>query len=510
MNSLSSSSSEDTILADLLAYCDAHKIEISPNVSIRRVPGKGLGVYTTQSLNPGDRLMHVPTAALLTTTAVPHSFASKEIRKDIPVHALLAAYLTFGLSEAKKDGYARWMATWPRLTDFTWTVPIFWPERLRTPLKVQHHEFCVIPPSLTGSWTSSDLQKNTTKHKVLDEQLAKFETHVHAVGRVFPDHAGALLSPSDPPHWSFIHNWNAVNSRCFYYVCAGQRPPKDSNEAMALCPGMDLFNHTDDAGCKTTYDKRGYYVTAEQAYEAGQEVLLNYGAHGNDMLWTEYGFTMDRNKFDGLRLDEIVLSTLTDAQRKVLEEAEYLGEYWLRPDGDEAGVCWRTEVVSYLGVLSQNQWYRFIEGKLEPGKFPGSLQDGKRKRDDATATVQESPLIRAKRKQVVWIEKIEKEAQKSLEGLLSLASPDQMVRYFVDEDSALEAQGAKRQDLQQTKSGQARLRHRMCVQRWRQISRLAKNALEKLKRDLPADANPRTAAKSAGLEQRVDEFMDRG
>ncbi|KIV80586.1 hypothetical protein PV11_08077 [Exophiala sideris] len=508
MNSLSSSSSEDTILADLLAYCDAHKIEISPNISIRRVPGKGLGVYTTQPLNPGDRVMHVPTAALLTTTAVPNSFASKETRKDIPVHALLAAYLTFGLSEAKRDGYARWMATWPCLTDFTWTVPIFWPERLRTPLKVHDHEFRVFPPSLTGTWTSSELQKSTTKMTLLDEQLAKFESHMHAVAQMFPDHADALLSQSDPLHWSFIHNWNAVNSRCFYYVRAGQRPPKDSNEAMALCPGMDLFNHIDDVGCKTTYDKRGYYVTAEQAYNAGQEVLLNYGAHGNDMLWTEYGFTMDRNKFDGLRLDEAILATLTEGQRKVLEEAEYLGEYWLRPDGEEAGVCWRTEVVSYLGVLSQNQWYRFIEGKLDPGKFPGSLHDGKRKRDDVAA--QESPLVRAKRKQISWIEKIEKEAQNSLQGLLSLASLDEMVRYFADDESVLEAQGVDRRDLQQTKIEQAQSRHRMCVQRWRQILRLSKNALEKLRKDLPTDDDWRTAAESTDLEQRIDEFMERG
>lgn len=473
--------------------------------------------------------MHVPTPALFTTLSVPYGFASKEARKTIPVHALLAAYLTFGLTEAKKDAYARWTATWPRLSDFTWTVPLFWPERLRTPLKAQTHdrEFLAFPPSLTGSWTTASCNSPSTKPstttaptKLLDVQVAKFEAHLHALTQTFPEHAEALLSRANPLHWSFIHAWNAVNSRCFYYVRAGQRAPKDSNEAMALCPGMDLFNHTDEAGCRTTYDKRGYYVTAEQTYEAGQEVLLNYGAHGNDMLWIEYGFTMDRNKFDGLRLDEVILPSLTDAQRRTLKEAGYLGEYWLRPDGeDKIGVCWRTEVVSYLGVLTPNQWYRFIEAKYDPEKDNTLLSNGKRKRNNDAATEptgqQESPVVRAKRKQIGWIEKIEKEARNSLLGLLSLTlSPDQVVRHFVDDDEALKAQGVDPKDLHDTKISQGRMRHRMCVQRWRQILNLAKNALERLRQDLPdlraeEENGTRTETNSSDLERRVNEFMER-
>ncbi|EXJ95066.1 hypothetical protein A1O1_00184 [Capronia coronata CBS 617.96] len=558
MNSLSSTSSEDAILAGLLDYCAAQGISISPNISLRRVSGKGLGVYTSKPLTPGDPVMHVPTAALFTTSSVPLSFASKEARKSIPVHALLAAYLAFGMSEAKREHYARWMATWPRLTDFTSTMPVFWPGALKQPISQQRDtkrngaqqteektQFLPLPPSLTGSWLYSDKNSSGMPPKILDELGSKLESHLKTIAKAFPAQASALLSQTEPLHWKFIHMWCIVGSRCFYYLRPGQPAPKDSNEAMALCPGMDLFNHSDKPHCRTTYDRKGYEVTAVQEHGIGEEVLLGYGAHSNDLLWNEYGFIMggDGNVSDGVQLDEVVLASLTDAQKKTLEKAGYLGDYWLKPEG----LCWRSEVVSWLDVLTPGQWNRFLEGKFDPAVadrqftaegngIEDSSGNRKRKRGtggtseeataNETAILKQTPSERAKRKQLAWIKVMASVAENSLMGLMFLApqktrrngngnSRTELLHWFGDDEKILEAQGLRGPDISKTRSSQAKARHRMCVQRWRQILQLCTHAGDMIREDTPALRNDgvnlgteRLGTEEQNIEALVDEFLE--
>lgn len=530
MNSLSSLESEDVVLSNLLAYCTGHGVCISPSVSVQRVPGKGLGVYTNKPLQAGEQVMHVPTAALVTTASVPLSFVGRDARKDMPVHALLAAYLAFGLSQGKREDRARWTATWPRLSDFTWTLPMFWPQGLREPVGAGasnvhgEQQFLCLPPSLVGSWSPGTYTEEPST-KLVDVQLTKLAAHLEAVAKAFPVQAQSLLSPLDPLHWSFVYAWNAVTSRCFYYLRAGQRPPKDSNEAMALCPGMDLFNHTDDSGCRTTYDKKGYYVSTDREYDEGEEVLLSYGPHSNDTLWTDYGFTMDENKFDGVRLDDVILPTLTDAETTMLEEVGYLGDYWLKP----GGVCWRTEVVSWLGILSSSQWHQLVDGTLDPedADKKGLLNDNvKRKRADSLDE-QERLTVRGKRKLAAWIQEIARQAESSLTGLTSLLeemnrrqseqgnSTGRLVSLFADDMKTLEAQGIQQSEMQATRTSQAGLRHSMCVQRWTQIQNLCTDATSTMQEAYPAlqseekEANETQRRKDVRARPLVDDKAER-
>ncbi|KAL2413706.1 hypothetical protein ABEF95_010738 [Exophiala dermatitidis] len=581
----------DTIISGLLQYCTEHKIWISPKTAIRRIPGRGLGVYTTKALKSGERIMQVPTAALFSTSSVPTSFVCKEARKGIPVHALLAAYLAFGLSESKRDEYARWMATWPKLTDFTCTMPLLWPEPVTQSmhghgatklgengnstssssgtdgLKWEADKaFLPLPPSLTGSWLwlhqqqeGKDRKENcegeempmtptsSQTTKLLDIQKRKFQSHLQIIAQTFPTLASALLSPHDPLHWKFIHMWCNVNSRCFYYLRPGQSPPKDSNEAMAMCPGMDLFNHSDDPTCRTTYDRKGYEVSTLQALSAGEEILLGYGVHNNDVLWTEYGFVMDDNADDGVQLDEIVLASLTAAQKETLKNAGYLGDYWIKSDG----LCWRTEAVSWLDVLTNNQWLRFIEGKYDPavaderfalelvgtgGRKETNTGNRKRKRDsngsihagdEATTVANDvrarTPSQRAKAKQIAWIRAIAESAENGLLGLLSIAtekshsqgtdnkSSEELLQRFGDEDAVLEAQQLGGPSILEMKMSQADMRHRMCVERWRQILRLCSDVMTKIRNSDPALQDQATitgAVDLTGASQNVEAMVD--
>lgn len=516
---------DDPILASLRDFNAKHEIFLSPSLALRRVPGRGVGVYSTARLRSGERIMHVPSSALLTSASVPFTFAGKELRSKLPVHVLLAAYIAFGMMEKKKQELQPWMATWPRVNEFTDSMCLFWPEMTRRPMTLRtggevddaksdasavrrkgsqttsHREttFQPVPQSLTGSWLGA--KEATTSPKFLDQQLTKFQSHLALAKKHFPTHLDvSLSSASDSPALTtFIHAWANVNSRCFYHVAPGKRAPKDSNEAMAMVPAMDLFNHSNVANCNTSYDRKGFHVVTERSIPAGQELLLSYGAHGNDTLWTEYGFVMDANGDDSIRgFDEVILDGLTGAEKDVLEGASYLGNYTLTLQG----LCWRSEVVSWISILSRNQWFRFIEGTLTPEtvdrlhveKIKGGNVKRRKGNNAAVAALADAdvvlPSAKAREKQVHWLSQLKAQAVLSVQGLTLLgqaAFEKDLIGVFADAKESFVMQGFTGTQINDLMRSQAKQRRGMCFQRWTQILEICNAGIANLSRERKAE-----------------------
>jgi len=528
MNSLSSSESEDKVLHSLLDYCLEHAIHIPPSVSLRRVPGKGLGVYTDQPLEAGECLMHVPTAALITPDTVPTSFADAGVRDQLSVHALLAAYLAFGFQDLSSNQYGRWMATWPRLSDFSSTMPLLWPDKTKAMLSVHPSArypgsgevrgeggstarpasrmlFVPTSPAMQRIWSTRPWAKPDSQScaGLVTEQQTKFSRCVDRVAKCFPDR---VLDIHHQDYWSFVHMWCCINTRCFYYVKPGDEPPNDSNDAMALCPGMDLFNHTDHGSCKTRYDEGGYYVIADRDYGAGEELLLTYGSHNNDALWTEYGFMLNENQQDAIQLDEVVLSDTCPDQKRMLDRRGYLGEYWLGAEG----VCWRTEVVAWLSVLNAEEWQRLLDGSFDPHGRTKEVKERNLSRKDNMEVVMysETPTSRAKRKIVEWILQVRREAENSLRGLHSMDS-QAIVESFADDDIILTARRLADVDIGSFKDTEARQRYGMCVQRWKQIWEMCMAALRNVEREYEGSlATVEEEKPEEDLRMTVDDFLN--
>ncbi|CAK0864503.1 unnamed protein product, partial [Prorocentrum cordatum] len=78
------------------------------------------------------------------------------------------------------------------------------------------------------------------------------------------------------------------------------------DEAMALIPLADMINHAAGAGgnAKWKYEGlgSGFEIKTRRAITAGDELLLNYGDKGNDMLLAHYGFAVPGNRHDKLDL----------------------------------------------------------------------------------------------------------------------------------------------------------------------------------------------------------------
>ena len=477
-------------------FCAGHGISIAPGIEVEVTREHGKIVVGNRKIPRGQQLMHVPTPTLCTTQSVPEAFASTKQRRNVPVHALLAAYLTFGPIDDELHGYAPWMSMWPQLSDFTASMPMFWPDNCLKPAKLQGDtstaigvshanstdSFAVLPSPLTGSWLlQSQIDHSTLKGStsLIKQQSTKLRSHLKSIANLLPEHASSLNDPYDPTYWRFVHNWCCVNTRCFYYVRPGQKKPRDPNEAMAMCPGMDTFNHTDGPGCRTTYDERGYSVIADRDYNAGEEILLSYGVHNNDVLWAEYGFMLDQNDVDAIRIDKLVLDDLTEKQKDLLAKHGYLGEFWLQKDG----VCYMTEVAAKVTVLSEREWIRMTQEGVDPTEDQTASSQIKRKAGGVEIAVRRDTARRkVKSKQVEWVLKAKMEAEASLRGLNAM-SAQTVLDTFADQTDILKAQGVAEGDAQTTRSKQASKRQAMCLKRWAQIWEMCMSALRSIEDD---------------------------
>ena len=506
---------------DFAQFCAEQAIDICEGLEARVAGERGNGIYTTKKICEGQRVMKVPTVSLYTIECIPETWPARKVER-IAVHALLAAHHTFGPYGDIMWDFHPWIYMWPKLSDFTMSMPMFWPEKCRSRIGLESAattgnrssfpaptaSFAILPPPLTGAWLpkSADFRPpQSGSTSLVSQQTHKLNYHLLCIATLLPEHASSLKNPYDPKYWSFIHNWCSVNTRCFYYTFPGQEKPTDPNEAMAMCPGMDMFNHTDGSACVTKYDRTGYSVIADRDYEPGDEVLLSYGVHNNDVLWAEYGFLLDENCADALRIDRLVLDDLSDRERDLLAEYGYLGECWLQKDG----VCYMTEVAAKVTVLSEEEWIRMVQEGIDPTDPEDAGPQVKRKANGVEIAVRRDMAFRkVKRKEVEWVLKAKAEAETSLRGLIAMTS-QQLLDTFADEVAILKSQGMVEEDIASTRSRQASQRRAMCVKRWRQIWEMCTSALRSIEDDCTGSFVTGDMGRTEEeLSRTIEDFLD--
>lgn len=272
----------------------------------------------------GDTILTVPTSALRTLLTVPKTIV-KPIG-TITVHGLLAADLALDTNSTR----AAWRAVLPSAGDFKQSMPFLWDAKLQALL-----------PTASAS--------------LLHNQQRKLSEDWTAVSKAFP----ALA------YDSFVYNWLIVNTRTFYFSPPKikMKKPINRDDCMALNPFADYFNHADIATASASFSLQGYTITASQSIKARDEIYISYGNHSNDFLLAEYGFVIEKNKWDEIPLDEFILPLFNEKQKWKLEEVGFLGKYVL--DGE--GVCYRTQIALRILCIPVNQWQRLVDNGLEDG-----------------------------------------------------------------------------------------------------------------------------------------------
>jgi hypothetical protein len=171
---------------------------------------------------------------MFTINCVPKIFSSK-FPEGTPVHALFAAFFTHGDAEDLQK-YDLWRNTWPRRQDFEDSMPIIWPEFLRG----SNTNRTLLPPSISGTWNTFQKQKSafpydSSHQNLLPQQEKRLRDAWEKVISAFPE-----------TNWeTFSYHWLIVNTRSFHYLMPEEEAPEDRNDAMALLPFADYFNHSD-------------------------------------------------------------------------------------------------------------------------------------------------------------------------------------------------------------------------------------------------------------------------
>jgi hypothetical protein len=211
----------------------------------------------------------------------------------------------------------------PTMADFVESMPFLWDSTLQD----------LLPPAAK---------------KLLENQQRKYALDWANSSAAFPN-----IQEED-----YKYNWLLVNTRTFYWVAPGTKktPPRD--DCLALAPFADYFNHA-DTGCSVTFSPEGITIKSDKVYEKGEEIYISYGSHSNDFLLAEYGFVLEKNKWDEIRLDQVILPELSAQQQKLLEEEGFLGNYVL----DQDTVCYRTQAALRLLCVPVKRWVLFLAGE---------------------------------------------------------------------------------------------------------------------------------------------------
>ncbi|KAE8154653.1 SET domain-containing protein [Aspergillus avenaceus] len=331
----------------------ANGIEIN-GVAPARFPGRRLGMIATRPIEEGEIMLTIPQTTMLSIDSVPASFRQK-FPASASTHGILAAYLTHGDPEALARMSA-WTAVWPSWTELKDSTPILWPEHLRRSNSAFDTSSgpSLLPPSVSGLWNSFgkvpvNVDYETRYQNMLAQEEARLRKSWDQVLAVFPG-----------TEWTaFVYNWLIINSRSFYYVSPGGEEPEDWNDAIAMVPYADYFNHEDNAACEVRYDNIDYTFRSTKRYEQGEEVYMSYGPHSNDFLFTEYGFTLDTNANDAIYLDDIIFQDLTIQDKKELVHHDSFGNYEVTATELSPSIL----TAACLKYMSKRDFRIYIEGR---------------------------------------------------------------------------------------------------------------------------------------------------
>ncbi|CAF9931011.1 MAG: hypothetical protein HETSPECPRED_007771 [Heterodermia speciosa] len=297
-------------------------------VQAAQISDRGSGIVAQRHIEAGEELVNVPTSTLLTEDSLPANLKSKF--ENLSIHGLLASFLASDYPQLKQ--YKEWAATWPTPNDFRECMPMLWPQSLRTRMHVRDsgkYACSMLPPAIgCGDWAHHSLVmfREAVGPGLLRKQEIKFQKDLETVQQVLP----------------------GISLESYRKDC------------LAMCPFADLFNHADE-GCDVAFDDIDYTVTANRAYEPGEEVFVSYGSHSNDFLLVEYGFVLDSNRWDYVPIHDTLIPDILNhkSQRQKLDRVGYLGNYTLTSDG----VCHRTQVAIRGLILDDKDFRRFVHGQ---------------------------------------------------------------------------------------------------------------------------------------------------
>ncbi|KAB0798383.1 hypothetical protein PPYR_09376 [Photinus pyralis] len=309
-SSISTALNHDSMIVNLTRWMTRHNWNNETKLKLSHFKNTGRGVTCDRSLMIEDTLIEVPYALMITLDSLEGvgEVVVTPNGEKLTIHDLLSLFLVI---ERHKGESSNWKYYLDSLPD------------------------CL--PHLPWLATSSeiDLFPNTLRETILNRR-ENFEL------------SWKRSKESINPRWkceccqtvghrvitlnSFIWAYVMVNTRAVYVDPNVVRELSSSKwgnilsdePSMALCPFLDMFNHSNNARTSATLVKSDgkwvYKLITLSPSKRHEEIFISYGTHDNIKLLCEYGFFIPHQ---GLDCISWTLSDTLEATKMKLNERQY-------------------------------------------------------------------------------------------------------------------------------------------------------------------------------------------
>lgn len=143
---------------------------------------------------------------------------------------------------------------------------------------------------------------------------------------------------------------------------------------MCLVPFIDFLNHSPAVSTEVRFDGSHVGIATKTGVRKGEEVLINYGAHGNAALVSYYGFAVPGNAQDKIRVDRLVAQEAESWEEKRVgrrQKEEHLEkligmrgpaeEFFMFPGGE---VSWNTIAFLRISLMDASELGRGLEERV--------------------------------------------------------------------------------------------------------------------------------------------------
>lgn len=181
---------------------------------------------------------------------------------------------------------------------------------------------------------SPSLQQNTIRIQHLLE--ADWLVVLHILHKVTDncDKLKATQLPEQVLRNEFVLHYFIINSRCLYMDIPAKRQIGDKASCFTLVPYVDFLNHSAESRTSPliSMPTRDFKIISGEELKNEAEIYLSYGAHSNEFLLSEYGFVLEKNRWNYVDITS-ELTLLLENEQEFLESRGFWGEYTIDPDG---------------------------------------------------------------------------------------------------------------------------------------------------------------------------------
>jgi hypothetical protein len=289
-------------LLDLTQWALGAGVKYAPGIRPSpSAPSGGRGITTAFPLAAGAALVSVPSKLALSSAAPAPAAVPAAVWERAGWPARLATLLLYERAAGADSGLAPFVASLPQTAEEV-GLPAAWaPEELqqlqcaalaaqvgaqRREWEAQHALLAPhLPPALASQeaffWSLSCVRSRSFAAPDLPYPLGRIATTAAAVQ---PAVAAAAIG-AGPGLAGGLEA--AVFAAAVAAALVSNRQVADSSkDRQVMCPLIDIFNHSSgtESSCELDTWSGDFKVVAREPVAARQEVLINYGAGGNDLL----------------------------------------------------------------------------------------------------------------------------------------------------------------------------------------------------------------------------------